>query len=82
MVKYHKLNLKSHPHNGVRIMGDATASIIFNLIYLVFLATVLRKMQRKWGNDSLNLVPQYSVSQLIGQWRDQILRLSSRKWAQ
>jgi hypothetical protein len=63
-------------------MGDATASIIFNLMYLVFWVVAIRKMQRKLGNSSLSLVPQYSFSQLISQWREHILRLSSQKWAQ
>jgi hypothetical protein len=62
-------------------MGDATISIIFNLMYLVFWAAALRKMQRKSGNGSLNLAPQYSFSQRIGQWRGHILRLRNQKWA-
>jgi hypothetical protein len=62
-------------------MGDATFSIIFNFMYIVFWAVVIRKMQRKLGNGSLSLALQYSFLQRIGQWREHIYRLSSRKWA-
>ncbi|MBE7552752.1 MAG: hypothetical protein HS126_16910 [Anaerolineales bacterium] len=60
-------------------MGDSTASIIFNLLYLFFWIAILKKMQRRWGNTSHNLAPQYNFSQRIGQWRGQIHWLGSRK---
>jgi hypothetical protein len=62
-------------------MGDGTISIIFNLMYLIFWAAVVRKMQRKLGNGSLSLAPRYSFSQRIGQWRGHISRLGNQKWA-
>lgn len=62
-------------------MGDATASIIFNLMYLFFWIVVIKKVQKNLANRSQPLALQYSISQLVGQWRNYILRLSNRKWA-
>jgi hypothetical protein len=62
-------------------MEDATISLIFNLMYLLFWVAVIRKLQRKIGNGSLSLALQYSFLQRIGQWRNHIYRFSSRKSA-
>lgn len=60
-------------------MGDASASIIFNLLYLFFWIAIIKKMQRRWDHNPQNLAPQYNFSQRIGQWRGQLHRLGSRK---
>jgi hypothetical protein len=60
-------------------MGDSTASIIFNLLYLFFWVAIIKKMQRRLGHNPQNLALQYNFSQLIGQWRGQVHRLGSRK---
>ena len=60
-------------------MGDSTASIIFNLLYLVFWVAIIKKMQRRLGHNPQNLALQHNFSHLIGQWRGQIHPLGSRK---
>jgi len=62
-------------------MGDATVSIIFNLIYLVFWVAVIKKMRRQLAKDAPTLISLNSLSQLFGQWYGYILRLGNRKWA-
>jgi hypothetical protein len=61
-------------------MGDATISIIFNLIYLIFWIAAFKKLKRKSGHNSLNLAPQYSFSHVISQWRTYVFRLNDQKW--
>lgn len=62
-------------------MGDATVSIIFNLIYLVFWAAVIKKMRRQLAKNTPTLISLNSLSQLLGQWYGFILRLGNGKWA-
>ncbi|GAB4422687.1 MAG: hypothetical protein Fur0044_20690 [Anaerolineae bacterium] len=62
-------------------MGDATISIIFNLIYLVFWIAVIKKMRRQLDKDTPPLTSLNNFSQLLGQWYSYILRLGNGKWA-
>lgn|GEM_PF-6353948 len=55
-------------------MGDATISIIFNLIYLFFWIAVIKKMRQHLAKDTPTLTSLNNLSQLLSQWYGYILR--------